>query len=54
MPAPRPAYSVLSPRSWDDAGLPQLPPWREALAEAFRLQGSELRPPAAGSVEPRT
>ena len=43
-PAPRPAYSVLSPRAWDEAGLPQLPGWREALAEAFRLYGSALRP----------
>jgi dTDP-4-dehydrorhamnose reductase len=43
-PAPRPAYSVLSPRSWDDAGLPSLPGWREALKEAFRLYGSSLRP----------
>ncbi len=41
-PASRPAYSVLSPRSWDDAGLPQLPGWREALAEAFTLHRPEL------------
>jgi len=43
-PAPRPAYSVLSPRSWDDAGLPRLPGWREALAEAFATQGAAFRP----------
>jgi len=43
-PAPRPAYSVLSARSWDEAGLPRLPDWREALAEAFRLYGSSFRP----------
>jgi dTDP-4-dehydrorhamnose reductase len=43
-PAPRPAYSVLSPRAWDEAGLPQLPEWREALREAFRLYGNAFRP----------
>ena len=43
-PAPRPAYSVLSPRAWDEAGLPQMPGWREALHEAFRLYGSAFRP----------
>ena len=42
-PATRPAYSVLSPRAWDDAGLPRLQGWREALAEAFRLYGAEFR-----------
>jgi len=35
-PAPRPAYSVLSPAAWAAAGLRPLPPWRDALAEAFR------------------
>ncbi len=44
VPAPRPAYSVLSPRAWAEAGLPQMPGWREALAEAFRLHGGALRP----------
>jgi dTDP-4-dehydrorhamnose reductase len=39
VPAPRPAYSVLSPRAWDEAGLPPLPDWRSALAEAFRTRG---------------
>jgi dTDP-4-dehydrorhamnose reductase len=45
-PAPRPAYSVLSPRAWEAAGLPQMPEWRTALAEAFRLYGSSFRPAA--------
>ncbi len=35
-PAPRPAYSVLSGRAWDAAGLTPLPDWRVALAEALR------------------
>lgn len=34
-PAPRPAYSVLSPRSWVAAGLTPLAGWREALHAAF-------------------
>lgn len=34
-PAVRPAYSVLSHRSWAQAGLPDMPHWRDALAEAF-------------------
>ena len=41
--APRPAYSVLSPAAWDDAGLPPFTGWREALAEAFRVEGDVLR-----------
>lgn len=42
-PAPRPAYSVLSPAAWDGAGLPPFSGWREALAEAFRVEGDALR-----------
>jgi len=42
-PAPRPAYSVLSPRAWQDAGLPLFQGWREALAEAFCVGGDALR-----------
>ena len=34
-PASRPAYSVLSPRAWEQAGLPPMPGWRDALAAAF-------------------
>ena len=42
-PAPRPAYSVLSPRAWDDAGLTPLPGWREALSSFFARSGDALR-----------
>jgi dTDP-4-dehydrorhamnose reductase len=41
--APRPAYSVLSGRTWTAAGLPPLRSWREALAEAFRVEGDRYR-----------
>lgn len=34
-PAPRPVYSVLSNKSWADAALTPLRPWREALAAYF-------------------
>ena len=41
--AARPSYSVLSPTAWDNAGLPPFQGWREALAEAFRVEGDSLR-----------
>lgn len=34
LPAPRPAYSVLSHDMWTAAGLEPLPPWRDALHRA--------------------
>lgn len=42
-PVPRPGYSVLSPRAWNDAGLPRFSEWREALARTFRYEGAALR-----------
>jgi dTDP-4-dehydrorhamnose reductase len=42
-PAPRPAYSVLSTAAWQQAGLPPLPHWRDALAAAFAAAGDSLR-----------
>ena len=42
-PAARPAYSVLSPRAWDVAGLPPMRGWREALSEAFATTGAGFR-----------
>jgi dTDP-4-dehydrorhamnose reductase len=45
-PAPRPAYSVLSGRSWAATGLPPPSPWRAALRSAFRVNRSSLDTPA--------
>jgi dTDP-4-dehydrorhamnose reductase len=42
-PAPRPAFSVLSNRSWLDAGLTAPRPWRDALSAAFAAYPTELR-----------
>jgi dTDP-4-dehydrorhamnose reductase len=42
-PAPRPAYSVLGSRRWEQVGLPAMPHWRDALHEAFARHGSDLR-----------
>ena len=44
-PAPRPAYSVLSGRAWQAAGLAPLPDWRESLATAFRQHRAAFQPP---------
>jgi dTDP-4-dehydrorhamnose reductase len=41
--ATRPSYSVMSGATWDAAGLPPFAGWREALAEAFRVEGDALR-----------
>ena len=38
-PVERPAYSVLSDKSWRDAGLTPLRPWNEALSAAFAAGG---------------
>ena len=35
-PAPRPAYSVLGHDAWAAAGIAEMRPWREALADAVR------------------
>ncbi|GAA2810846.1 dTDP-4-dehydrorhamnose reductase [Crossiella cryophila] len=42
-PVKRPPYSVLSPKSWESAGLTPLRPWREALTAAFAEQGERFR-----------
>lgn len=41
-PAPRPAYSVLSNRSWTEGGLSALRDWREALHEFLTLHRAQL------------
>ncbi len=46
LPAPRPAYSVLSATTWQQAGLAPLPEWRSALHRAFLRDRPELRAPA--------
>jgi len=33
----------MSSVAWDGAGLPPFPAWREALAEAFRVEGEALQ-----------
>ena len=43
-PAPRPAWSVLSDRSWRATGLAPLRPWREALSAAVRRHPGLLDP----------
>jgi dTDP-4-dehydrorhamnose reductase len=43
-PAPRPAYSVLSPSAWVGAGLTPLRGWREALTAAFAQSPEAFRP----------
>lgn len=37
-PAPRPAYSVLSGRAWQEAGLTPLREWRPALSAALHVR----------------
>ena len=42
-PAPRPAYSVLSPAAWAAAGLTPLRDWREALRSAGLAKSDHFR-----------
>lgn len=44
-PAARPAYSVLSGRSWSAAGLSSPTHWRDQLRSAFRANRSSLSAP---------
>jgi dTDP-4-dehydrorhamnose reductase len=44
-PAPRPAYSVLSGRSWAATGLAPPSPWRVALRSAFQASRSSFDTP---------
>ncbi len=48
-PAPRPAYSVLSNRAWQQAGLTPLPDWRASLSSAFTAHGRRI---PAGELGP--
>lgn len=41
--APRPAYSVLSQRVWNESGCTPLRPWYEALSAAFKADGDAFR-----------
>ncbi|MGH2603797.1 MAG: sugar nucleotide-binding protein, partial [Dehalococcoidia bacterium] len=41
-PAPRPAYSVLSNATWQEAGLRPLRDWRPALAEFIARHRAEI------------
>jgi dTDP-4-dehydrorhamnose reductase len=43
-PAPRPAFSVLSPASWSAAGLTPLRDWREALRAGLATAPAAFRP----------
>jgi dTDP-4-dehydrorhamnose reductase len=43
-PAPRPAYSVLSPAAWVGAGLTPLRHWQDALHDAFTVAPEAFRP----------
>ena len=57
-PAPRPSYSVLSLRAWRSAGLPEMPPWPEALRTYLERRGAAAAPasapdPAPGESGPR-
>lgn len=52
-PARRPAYSVLSPRAWHDAGLTPLRPWRLALRDALARSSDGLGPAATTRLSGR-
>jgi dTDP-4-dehydrorhamnose reductase len=47
LPAPRPAYSVLSDAAWRAAGLTPMPAWRDALHAAFAESADAFRGLAA-------
>lgn len=44
LPAPRPAYSVLSDTAWREAGLSPLPAWRDSLTAALAADPEAFRP----------